>query len=93
MIISLERQGRFHQLIKSSKKKRKDKQADMNVDNKEKKQKIFIEKQDEEIVDLKQMLEEAKQKLEDHEKVTDLLKTLYENGFIDIDGNPTEKKV
>ena len=39
------------------------------------------------------MLEEAKQKLENHEKDTDLLKTLYENGFIDIDGNPTGKKV
>ena len=65
----------------------------MNVDNKEKKLEISIEKQGEEIEDLKQMLEEAKQKLEDHEKDTDLLKILYENGFIDIDGNPTGKKV
>ena len=63
----------------------------MNVDNKEKKLENFIEKQGEEIEDLKQMLEEAKQKLEDHEKDIDLLKTLYENGF--INGNPTGKKV
>ena len=65
----------------------------MNVDNKEKKLENLIEKQGEEIEDLKQMLEEVKQKLEYHEKDTDLLKTLYENGFIDIDGNPTGKKV
>ena len=38
---------------------------------------------------MKEELKFYKQKLEDHSSDTDLLKQLYDAGFIDIDGNPT----
>ena len=59
----------------------------MNVDNKEKKLDELIEKQTEEIEDLKLMLKETTLKLEEHERDTELLTKLYQKGVIDIDGN------
>ena len=64
---------------------------DMNVDNKEKKLDELIEKQTEEIEDLKLMLKETTLKLEEHERDTELLTKLYQKGVIDIDGNPVER--
>ena len=63
----------------------------MNVDKEEKKLEDYIEKQYEEIDELKLMLKETTFKLEEHERDTDLLKNLYDKGFIDIDGNPIVK--
>ena len=63
----------------------------MNIDYKEKNFDDLIEKQNEEIEDLKLMLKETKIKLEEHEKDTELLTKLYEKGYIDLDGNPVER--
>ena len=63
----------------------------MNIDNKDKKLEELIEKQDEEIEDLKQMLTDTKARLEEHERDSELLRGLYEKGYIDLDGNPIEK--
>ena len=60
----------------------------MQIDKREKKLEEFIEKQNEEIEDLKLMLKETTLKLEKHENDTKLLKGLYDKGFIDLDGNP-----
>ena len=60
----------------------------MQIDKREKKLEEFIEKQNEEIEDLKLMLIETTLKLEKHENNTELLKDLYDKGFIDLDGNP-----
>ena len=60
----------------------------MQIDKREKKLEEFIEKQNEEIEDLKLMLKETTLKLEEHENDTELLKGLYDKGFIDLDGNP-----
>ena len=48
---------------------------------------IHINKQTDEIERMREELENYKQKLEDHSRDTDLLKKLYDDGFIDIDGN------
>ena len=64
----------------------------MNIDRKEKLLENLIEKQDEEIEDLKQILNETKAKLEEHERDTELLRSLYEKGYIDLDGNPANIK-
>ena len=47
-----------------------------------------INKQADEIEQMREELENYKQKLEDHSRDTDLLKQLYDDGFIYIDGNP-----
>ena len=46
-----------------------------------------IKKQADEIEQMRYELENYKQKLEDHSRDTDLLKQLYDDFFIDIDGN------
>ena len=51
----------------------------------------FIEEQRHEIEQMQEELEDYKQKLEDHSKDTDLLKNLYDRGYIDLDGNPINK--
>ena len=63
----------------------------MNIDNKDKKHEELVEKQDEEIEDLKQMLTDTKARLEEHERDSELLRSLYEKGYIDLDGSPIEK--
>ena len=37
------------------------------------------------------MLKETSTKLEEHERDTELLKRFCEKGYIDLNGNPTEK--
>ena len=52
----------------------------------------YIDDQKKQIEDLKNELYDCKAKLEEHEKDTELLQNLYSNGFIDIDGNPTDRR-
>ena len=53
---------------------------------------MHIHQQEEEIDGLKDEIKEWKASLEDHFKDTDLLKSLYEQGYIDLNGNPTFRK-
>ena len=48
----------------------------------------FIKRQEEEIERMKVELNECKERIEDHERDSELLKRLYDNGYIDLDGNP-----
>ena len=59
--------------------------------DKEKELSKYIDIQDEEIDNLKNELEEYKARLEDHSNDTEILKRLYENGYIDVDGKPTNR--
>ena len=59
----------------------------MNVDYKEKKLDELIEKQTEEIEDLKQMLKDSTPKLEENKEKTELLTKLQQKGVKDIDCN------
>ena len=40
---------------------------------------------------MKNELDDCRARLKDHEKDTKLLKQLYDNGYIDLDGNPIER--
>ena len=51
----------------------------------------YIDQQADDIERLQEELAEYKQKLEDHSKDTEPLKKLYKNGYIDMDGEPTNK--
>ena len=51
----------------------------------------YMQQQADDIERLQEELDEHKQKLEDHSNDTELLQKLYERGYIDIDGNPTNK--
>ena len=59
----------------------------MNVDYKEKKLDELIEKQTEEIEDLKQMLKDSTPKLEENNEKTELLTKLQQKGVKYIDCN------
>ena len=48
----------------------------------------LIDQQTKQIEQMKEELDEYKNKLEDHMKDSDLLKKLYDDGYIDLDGNP-----
>ena len=48
---------------------------------------------DDEIERMQEEIKNYSQRLEDHSKDTDLLKKLYGNGFIDIDGDPVQKDI
>ena len=50
---------------------------------------MHIHKQEEEIDYLKDELKEWKARLEDHSKYTDMLKFLYEQRYIGLNGNLT----
>ena len=91
-MIHLERHGRFTQLIKSSKKKRSGKIERINKDKKEQEYINLVEEQEDEIDKLKEELRACKSKLDDYSKDTDLLKKLYDDGYIDLDGNPIERE-
>ena len=90
--INLERHGRFYQLIKSSKKKRTENDEKLNEEMKEKKYTDYIDRQKDQIEDLKSELNDYKARLEERQNDTDLLNNLYSSGFIDIDGNPIDKR-
>ena len=51
----------------------------------------LIQQQAEEIEQMKNELDDCRVRLEDHEKDSELLKRLYENGYIDLDGNPIDR--
>ena len=75
--------------MKNSKRRRAEKDQIREKDRKDQKLENHISKQADEIEKMKDELKLYKKKLEDHSRDTDLLKQLYDAGFIDIDGNPT----
>ena len=87
----IERHGRFHQLIKNSKSKRINKEKDAIKDQKNKELSTLIEKQAEEIDQMKEELIDYRERVENHERDTELLKRLYENGYIDLNGDPIDR--
>ena len=88
----IERRGRFHQLIKNSKKKRCDKEKNDEQSKRNQEMTDYIEKQADEIEHMQEELDELKQKLEDHFRDTDLLKHLYDGGYIDMNGDPIPRR-
>ena len=83
----LERHGRFHQLIKNSKRKRMNKENDVMKDQRNRELSSLIEKQAEEINQMKEELIDYRERVENHERDTELLKRLYEDGYIDLNGD------
>ena len=61
-------------------------------DNSEQRYTDLIEKQKDEIYDFKEELNGFKSRLEYHKRDTEILKSLYGQGIIDIDGNPVDRK-
>ena len=51
----------------------------------------YMEQQADEIEKMQEELEDCIKRLEDHSKDTDLLKNLYDKGYIDEAGNPTKR--
>ena len=92
LLTNLERHVRFYQLIKSSKKKRIEKDEKLNEEMKEKKYIDYIDRQKDQIEDLKSELNDYKARLEERQKDTDLLNNLYSSGFIGIDGNTIDRR-
>ena len=82
-----ERHGRFHQLIKNSKSKRFNKEKEARKDQEDRELVALIEKQEEEINLMKEELIDYRKRIDDHEGDTELLKRLYENGYIDLNGD------
>ena len=78
-------------MIKNSKKRRVDKEKEYEKEKKNQEMIYYMQQQADDIERLQEELDEHKQKLEDHSNDTELLKELYERGYIDIDGNPTNK--
>ena len=88
---NIDRRGRFHQLIKNSKKRRAERERIWEKDKKEQAMINYMNNQADEIERLQEELEEYKQRINEHSKNTDLLKSLYEAGNIDLDENPIDK--
>ena len=87
----IERRGGFHQLVKNSKQRRNEKEHGSKEEIKEKELNKLIHNQEEEIDSLKDELREWKDRLEDHSRDSEILKRLYEQGYIDLDGKPTSR--
>ena len=51
----------------------------------------LIETQADEIERMDIELDEYKERIENHERDTDILNQLYHDGFIDLDGHPIDK--
>ena len=51
----------------------------------------LIERQDEEIKRMRDELNECRDRIENHERDSEFLKHLYENGYIDLNGNSIER--
>ena len=83
----LERHGRFHQLIKNNKRKLMNKENDVMKDQRNRELSSLIEKQAEEINQMKEELIAYRERVENHERDTELLKRLYEDGYIDLNGD------
>ena len=88
-IFYLERHGRFHQLIKGS--KRIIREEDALKEQKSRELAELISRQAEEIEQMKDEMVEYKVRVEDYERDSDILKRLYEDDFIDQDGNPVNR--
>ena len=80
-------------MIKSSKKKRNERNLRLNEESKENELTDYIRNQKDVIEDLKNELNDYKAKYEDRQKDTELLHKLYENGFIDADGNSRQQRI
>ena len=78
-------------MIKNSKRKRINREKAADKDNERKEISELIERQVDEIERLKDELNEYKEKIEYHERDSDILKQLYQDGFIDLDGKPIIK--
>ena len=52
-----------------------------------------MQQQADEIEYLKEKLDQYAQDLEDHSRDAELLKRLFERGYIDIEGNPIERNL
>ena len=75
--------------MKNNKRSRAEKDQIREKNRKDQELENHISKQADEKEQMKDELKFYKQKLEDHSRDTDLLKQLYDAGFIDIDDNPT----
>ena len=53
----------------------------------------WMQQQADEIEHLKEKLDKNTQDLEDHSRDTDLIKRLFERGYIDIEGNSIERNL
>ena len=51
----------------------------------------YMEQQANEIEKMQEELDDCRNRLEDHSKDTDLLKNLYDKGYIDEAGNPIKR--
>ena len=51
----------------------------------------YIRQQVEEIDDMKNELNDCKRRIEDHEKDSEILKQLYDNGYVDLNGDPVDR--
>ena len=87
-----ERRGRFHQLAKNSKRRRDNIREHENKEIEDKAMKDHINEQEEIIESLNNKLDECKQKIEDYQRDTDIHQKLYQNGYIDLDGNPKHEE-
>ena len=75
--------------MKYSKRRRAEKDQIREKDRKDQELENHIKKHTNKIEQTKEELKFYKKKLEDHSRDADLLKQLYDAGFIDIYGNPT----
>ena len=91
-LIFKERRGRFHQLVKNSKRRRDNIREHENKEMEDKAIQDHISEQEEIIENLKNKLDECKQRIEDYQKDTDVLQKLYQEGYIDLDGEPIHKE-
>ena len=82
--------GRSHRLLRKALiKHEKDKKAETLL--KDKQMLKLIPSLREEIEELKHMLIEKDRKIEEYSEDTDILKRLYEDGIIDINGDPIQR--
>ena len=63
----------------------------VNYDEREQEYIDWIKQQKEEMTIMKDELKELNSRLEEHTKDTDLLRRLYEDGYIDADGKPIDR--
>ena len=80
-------------MIKNSKKRRDSKVKEVEKDKRNQEMIDCMQQQADEIEHLKEKLDQYAQDLEDHSRDTELLKRLFERGYIDIEGNPIERNL
>ena len=87
-LINTETHGRFHQMVKNSKKKREDKMSKVKLQIENKKVQEYLEDQEKRILNLKEELHEYKESLLEAEKDSAKLMKLYQDNYIDLNGDP-----